>query len=396
MARHGASMSRRFRIAFGLRNAAAFVAQSFFVGAHTFGHSRHDWEIVRVGGSTQLSWEEALAARPDGILGAIVTGDVVTRRAVGRARVVIVNQSVRDHPFDRVVADSAEAGRRAADHLREHELTRFAYVGSEGQYFSELRRQGFSEALASHEFKAAETTITDRGLVGWLRDLPKPCGVFCANDGVAVRVIHRCLRAGIKIPEDIAVVGVSNDQVTCVESPIMLTSVTQNFEQVGWQAAARLDVLLRQGPCPAETRLVPPGAIVERESTRLIAVTDSLVRQALEIIRSDHDDPITLPGLIERIGPVSRRLLELRFQSSLGRSPYREILLARVRRAQRLLRETRRPITEIAQTVGFYDAAQFARHFRRLCGQSASAYRGDFPHQAALRGEASEQHGLKA
>lgn len=374
---------RPFRIALALKPAGGRPRREFFLGAHAFAHTRPDWEIVRAAGTSLLDWEQALASRPDGILGALVPGRGPTsRRAVGRARVVILNNSLRRHPFVRVVADSFEAGRRAAAHLLERNLLHFGFVGGRQELFSEQRLAGFREALAAAGFRAAAETFdwpeagrAEDGLRRWLNRLPRPCGLLCADDTTALRVVRALLALGVAVPDEVAVLGVSDDEMVCVESPVTLSSVVQNFQAVGWHAAEQLDRLLRGGAEPAAPVLVPPGEVAVRNSTRTRGERDPLARRALALIHAGGPDPLTTPLVLGRLGRVSRRLLELRIKAETGRSPHQEILHARILHARRLLRGSRLPMAEIAQVCGFYDQAQFSRHFRKACGCTPSHYR---------------------
>jgi LacI family transcriptional regulator len=352
-----------------------------FLGAHRFAQTRADWKLVWTAGTTRLRWWQALETEPDGILAVVQAEFQETFLSqLGRRKLVVLNTMRGALPM--VISDGRAAARRGAGYLLDRRLRNFAYVGWRGMYFAELRREGLVEALraAGREEEVPsidfETPLyVPPGLDEWLRALPLPCGVVCANDQIALQIILRGLALGLEIPGDLAVLGISNDEMTCAESPVSISSVEQHFEEVGYRAAQLMDGLLRGERAPRQPVLVPPGEVVERGSTRVLGVDDPLVRAALTIINEPHADPLTMPQLMSRLGQVSQRLLELRFQEVLGRSPYQEILQTRVRHAKRLLRSTRFSLEEIAVQAGFGDPSVFSRHFRKMTGQTASQYR---------------------
>jgi LacI family transcriptional regulator len=380
-------MPAPFRVAFALNLATEAAVRWFCVGAHKFAHQRLDWTILRSGDSTILSWEQAIALRPDAILGILEPWyepnlSDPRHRSGGSPHVVILNAAARSHPFHTVTSDDVESGRRAAAHLIERRLTRFAFVGVPTIQFSNLRRQGFEQELrhAGVTGSIPAVHVDDvRARSGefrrWLGSLMFPCGVLCANDGMGLELVKAARGLGVGVPDDLAIIGVSNDEMQCVECPVTLTSIFEDFVEVGYRAAAHADDLLRGRSVPSDKVLVPPGQVVERESTRVFGEPDPLVRRALLLMDQDDGRPMTVDRLLAALGDVSRRSLEMRFRTALGRSPYQEILHARIRRAQRLMRHTRLPVSEVALRSGFYDTPQFCRHFKRIAGLSPMRYR---------------------
>ncbi len=374
-------MNKIFKVAMALREAT-FAGREFFLGAYSFANTKPEWQVQRVNDSAFLNWEEALQTKADGIIGIYDRQTSISRKDTGRTRVVIVNASVKKHPFHSVVSDSKEAGRRVAAHLLELRLHHFAYIGIEDVYFSDLRWQGFEEALlaAGHNdaIPSINVSISDKlapDFSDWLKSLHRPCGILCANDGVGVKVIRMARDAGLNVPHELAIASVSNDQISCVESPVTLSSLDQDFKEVGRRAAAHLHAWM-SGQRPLEkVELVSPGEMVERDSTRMSGAEDPLVSRALAIIQREFRDELTVDKVLARLGKVSRRQLELRFRETLDSSPHEEILNHRIREAQRLIRSTRYSFEEIAYQTGFYDPAHFCRQFRNRIGQTPSQYR---------------------
>ena len=378
--------SKKFRIALALRSDAVSSTRHFFLGAQKFAHTQPDWQIVREDNTTMLNWEQAIQSQPDGILG-VLFGEQqrsIEPGITGNAQVVILNQTNEDHPFHKVVSNNAEIGRRAATYLLDLRLENFAFIRCGGSVFSHQRQIGFLEGLkiagCKHlvPIRSIDPDETPDGFGQWLKNLPKPCGVFCANDHMGSETIDACQQAGILVPDEIAILGVSNDELVCGAALVTLSSIGQNFDTVGYRAAEFLDRLLRGLPTPREPVLVPTGEVIIRKSTQMFAVDDPLVRRALAIIHDEpgeSGEPLKIKPLLARLGSVSQRLLDIRFKETLGRSPYQEIIHARVNFAKKWLRSTHEPLEEIAYKAGFSDPAQLSSHFRRICGITPSQYR---------------------
>jgi len=195
-------------------------------------------------------------------------------RAAGALTVPVVNISgaLRDPGLPRVMVDHLELGRMAAEHLLERGFRRFGYYGLHKVWYSELRGRGFTERviLAGAECRELET-ISSIGrrrpwhgwldeLTGWLKELAPPVGLFAVHDYRARMVVDACYRAGLRVPDDVAVIGVNNDEITCEFCEPPLSSVSRNGRQVGCQAAALLDRLMSGRRPPRQEMLVVPGA----------------------------------------------------------------------------------------------------------------------------------------
>jgi len=375
-------MPAKHRVALVLKEAKGASGRDFLMGAFSYANTRPDWQILRGLRGSILTWNAALKLQPDGILGVLIDECLSAKDFPRGTKVVILNAYRWKHPFHRVVSDSAEAGRRAASHLLERHYRHFAYVGAEWADFSVQRRQGFEEALKKAGFPMPVPQMHDSELRQnpaafrrWLSELPSPCGILCAQDDIGIRVIKQCQRIGLKVPEDVAVASVSNEELACIQLPVPLSSVAQNFQEVGYRAAAHLDALFSRQKGIAKTELVPPQEIVARDSTRTVGVTDPLVRRALSVIQDYYQEPLSVDELLGRLGKVSRRQLELKFNEVVGHGPHEEMVRCRVLHAQRLLRSTRLSMEEIAHRSGFYDSAHFCRHFKKRSGCTPTAYR---------------------
>jgi LacI family transcriptional regulator len=208
----------------------------------------------------------------------------------------------------------------------------------------------------------------------WLADQPRPLGVFACYDGRARHVLEACQLRGWAVPDEIAVLGVDNDEVLCELCSPPLTSVQPNARRTGFEAAELLSRMMRGEKPGRMTRRVEPVRVVERQSTDTVAVADAKVAAAVRFIREHVGDGIDV-GDVLRAVPMSRTLLERKFQAALGRSPHREILQQRIARARHLLAESEVSIAVVAELAGFGDASYLSVVFRRETGENPLSYR---------------------
>lgn len=289
----------------------------------------------------------------------------------------------------RIINDNEAVGRMAATHLLERGFTHFGFLGHPGIAWSEGRRDGFRAvaAKAGHscdEFGAARRTLPRYhqrswekemdDVAAWIRAMPKPAGIMACNDFRAVQLLDACRRAGVAVPEEVAVIGVDNEEVACEMANPQLSSVATNPLHIGYEAAAALDWLMR-GEKPRELELlVPPTGIVTRRSTDVMAITDPRVAQAMQFIRQHAAEGINVDDLLRHVA-VSRSVLQRRFQKVLGKTIHEAILDERLRRVRRLLAETSLTRDQIARRAGFEHPEYLSMAFKRHAGMTLTQYR---------------------
>jgi LacI family transcriptional regulator len=217
-------------------------------------------------------------------------------------------------------------------------------------------------------------------LVRWLRSLPKPIGLMASNDLRAHQILMLCGDNHLAVPDEVAVIGVDNDEVICGLTQPPLSSVEQDPEEVGYQAAGVLDGLMRGGPAPASSFIVGPKGVVARQSTDFVAVGDADVAAALRFIREHACDGISVDAILAQV-PVSRRTLERRFAALLDRSPRDEILRVQLRHVKQLLTVTDYPLSKIAEMSGFHYVESMCSLFKSVTGQTPGQYRRESPPQ---------------
>ncbi|HRE08260.1 MAG TPA: DNA-binding transcriptional regulator [Opitutaceae bacterium] len=281
-----------------------------------------------------------------------------------------------------VETDDRQIAILAADHLRERGFKSFGYCGEDRFQWSRWRGEAFAAALRASglpcaEFSApAETEIAAqiRGIASWLRTLPKPVGILAGYDVKGLQVLDACRVAGLHVPDEVAVLGVDNDELLCELASPALSSVIPDPRRAGYEAAARLDRLMRgERVHPLELR-IPPVGIRRRQSTDVLAIDDALIVKAVRYIREHACDPILVDDVV-RMAALSRRVFEARFRRCLGRTPHEEILRVRMERVKQLLAETDLTVQGIAERTGFPHEEYLSVAFKREVGVPPGVYR---------------------
>lgn len=275
----------------------------------------------------------------------------------------------------------------AAAHLLERNLSSFAYCGVASRTidpWNELRQEAFVSHVKSagysclvfRERRSASRSweqLQER-LVSWLSDLPKPLGLMAANDARARHVLEACRRLGLRVPEDVAVIGVDNDELICNLAYPPLTSIVQGTEEIGHRAAELLDRLMNRRVRKLTHLLVDPVGVITRESTDLVATEDVVASAALVFIRQHACEGIQV-GDVARAAGVSRSTLDERFRRVVGRTVHEEIQRIQFSAAQQLLTTTNLPVEEVAQRAGFSSAQYMNAVFQRVLSQTPGQYR---------------------
>ena len=285
-----------------------------------------------------------------------------------------------------IVADNATIGKMAAEHLLDCGFSYFAYCGFESRPWSRQRKESFAGRIAEAGFKASVFYTNsesgswcsfERGqnrLIEWLKSLPKPVGLMAGNDVCGRHVIEACRIAGLQVPDQVAVVGVDNDELICDLTDPPMSSIALNTEKAGYEAAELLDRLIAGENTAVLDILVRATHITTRQSTDILAAEDRTVAEAIRFIRHHSKEAIQVSNVVDHVA-VSRRNLEQRFRRVLGRSIYNEIKRARTQQIIRMLCETDLSVSEIALRLGHPSDKHIARYFKQQTGMSLKEYR---------------------
>lgn len=346
------------------------------------------WTYTVAPESLALSVVDLIDWPGDGVLAALNTPAEAACATALPMPVVNISSALEQSPTPRSMVDNLAIGSLAAEHLLSRGFRHFAFYGLEDVEYSKTRWLGFSGRLEASDVSSSQMLSTatfgfsgkvwvrqHREVAAWLGDLPLPCGVFAVSDYRARHVLDACRQAELKTPEQIAVIGVDNEQVICEHVSPTLTSVARNDRLEGYRAAELLDRLMQGEEVAGPESGVPPLGVVERESTAAFAVSDPRLRKALAYLHENIEDPITVEELADH-AEVSRRWLEYEFRSVLGETPYQYVRRQRLIRAKRLLSdEPNAKIYQIAQRTGFSSVKQLTVAFQQAFGATPGEFR---------------------
>jgi len=274
-----------------------------------------------------------------------------------------------------LATDDYRVGEVAAEHLLSKGLKHFGVLTDKVARYAALRKEGFSTTIRQAG-GSISSFIQEEGdpfpdyqpspeLQAWIRTLSRPCGILCADDIMARKLVEWLVDQGLAPPSDFCVVGVNNDPITCDLSPVPISSVSLNGQAVGEKALEVILQTLSQGHFPESLPLIPPRGVHMRKSSDIYVSYDDLIAKAVSYINTHLHRELTVEEL-SRSQHVSRRVLERRFQSALGHAPYEEITRLRIQKAKQLLQD-RRDLTigKIAELCGFQQENSFYYQFRR-------------------------------
>jgi LacI family transcriptional regulator len=286
-------------------------------------------------------------------------------------------------------SDLRAIGELAADYYLERGFTHFGFVG-EIHDINWSRERGAAFAarvhavghqcemygpLTAHERQ--DWSRERQRLCTWLTALPKPAAVFVAMDVRGRQVLDACRMAGLRVPHEVAVLAVDNDELICGSTMPPLSSIALDTDRMGFEAARLLDQLMRRarGRRPRRVeRVFPPLKVVTRRSTETIPIADPVVARALEYIWLNAQNPVGVPEIVQHSG-VSRRSLEMRFRACVGVTLQDELQRTRLKRVRALLAETNHSVRAIAHACGFTSASYLGKVFRRTFGMTMTQYR---------------------
>jgi LacI family transcriptional regulator len=343
---------------------------------------------------------------PDGIIAQIYDDRLAQVYRQARRPVVELFESRASSEFPRILPDDVATGELAARHFLERGFKNFGFFGVSWMVWSREREVGFrleiertfrarGEATGDASIAKAFTFSTygagERkapALTGksvehrraamshWLRSLPKPLAVFAANDLWGSELIQAAREGGLRVPTDVAILGVDNEELLCEISHPPLSSIRIGSELIGRTAIDVLERLLRGKPAPGNIARISPVEVITRQSTDVLAVEDPIVSDALQHIRTHAVEGLSVKQLLEAV-PVNRRTLERRFMGVVGHTPLEEIQRMRIDRAKTLL-QTEMPVYDVAMRSGFATPEYLATSFLRATGMTPTEFRRKF------------------
>ena len=388
-------MAKRLQVALLIETLNAY-ARGLLRGIHAYLRENQQWSVYlpeQGRGAAPPDWLKRW--RGDGIIARIE--NLAIANAVRAKRLPTVDVSAwRFLPkLPCVETDNEAIAQLAFDHLRNCGFKNMAFCGDERFQWSRERREAFGRLAVEAGFRIdiyppahdgrvrpASWQEEEKQLAAWVRQLAKPCGAMACYDIRGWQLLEVCRSAGVAVPDEVAVVGVDNDDLLCNLSEPPLSSVIPDADRAGYQAATLLDRMMLTGQMADGLHLLKPTGMVIRQSSDVLAITDPNVSLAVRFIRDHAAEGIKVGDLLRAV-PVSRRILEARFKKLLGHSPHDEILRVQLQRVKQLLEETDLPLKAIADRAGFKHVEYLSAVFKRQIGQPPGEYRANHRLRAA-------------
>jgi LacI family transcriptional regulator len=281
-----------------------------------------------------------------------------------------------------------ETGRMGAEYFLKRGFKNFAFYGFKNFVWSRERAEGFEEKINEsgyvvHYYEHRKSRHTDlwyykpSALSRWLKSLPKPIALMASDDNQALHITEASKHADVRVPEDIAVLGVDNDENICYLSDPPLSSIHLDIESGGYEAAGVMHKLLTEKKKKFSNIIIKPTVIETRASTNIYSTNDIHIDNALKFIHLNVDRNIRVTQLLEEI-PLSRRSLEKRFIMITGLPIYKYIFNVRMDMFSRLLLETNKSVIEIAHQLGLDNTKNVTKQFKTLKGITPLEYRKKF------------------
>lgn len=386
-------MSDRKRVMLLIESSRAY-GRGCLLGVAAYVRSHGRWSVLHIErGLTEALPRFLQSWKGDGIIARIENEKIA--HAVAELGVPAVDLRGSHRPAGGAMLDTDPriATRMAAEHFLDIGFRNFAYIGYPGVDFSDRRIAAFREYLHGRGLQVsvyapvrhlpshtdvlgweARGELEGEAIAGWLQSLPRPLAVFACNDVRGRQIIEACNESGLSVPEEVAVIGVDDDEVICELCSPPLSSVQPDTMRLGYEGAALLDAMMEGEPAPEETIFIPPKGIARRLSSEATAIDDREVASAMQIIRDHACEGLTVQDMVAQLN-ISRSTLERRFCTAFGRSPATEIERVRMSRAKLLLMETRYKLSKIAVLTGYGTASQFATAFKRNTGITPGDFR---------------------
>lgn len=353
------------------------ILRGFMAVAH-----ERNWTLLHYQQSTDFSWLADEWAPNVAVIGPEPGSDELA--ALEPATLVSVTIDRTASGIASVVPDEPAISKLAVDHLLATGLRKVSTFRFDESSFAVERERAFvaqaqvagarvSAGFGSGEQELGRSEEPGR-IIEWLRALPKPCGIFTCTDGWARTVARYARVIGLRVPEDVALIGADNDVLECELISPPVSSVMIPWQEIGRQAATLVQEGLSGQSIAGRRIVVRPAGVMARRSTEILAIDDPLVAEAVRWIRAHVEQRLTVTMVARAMGG-GRQRLERRFRAALNRTVQEEIRRAHVERAKHLLATSRAGLPEIAKQSGFTTAALLNIAFHREIGMPPGAYR---------------------
>lgn len=298
--------------------------------------------------------------------------------------IIVPDLKERFKQVPNITGDYFKTGKMGAEYFLNKGYKNFGFYGYSSFVWSRERGIGFSNYLnekgfdvsffeGEHDPHHEMWFYKPSALSDWLSNLPKPVAIMACDDNCGQQITEASKVAGLKISEEIAVLGIDNDELICSLSDPSLSSISLDAEQGGYNAAALLSQMMNSNSKGYDITILPKE-IITRQSTDMYASANRQIAKALRFIHQNFDQPITVSE-IASYAAMSRRSLEIKFKATTGDSTYRYITKLRTDKFAKLLIDTEKPIGQIALESGLAEIKNVSRQFKQQKGSNPAQFR---------------------
>jgi LacI family transcriptional regulator len=366
-----------------VETSRAFGRQ-LIIGIARYSRLNGPWSFYKESIDLKSSIPHLTSWKPDGIINrdSLITKELLKLKI---PTILAIHDSQYPKNLPIIKTDSFAIAKMASEHLIGKGLKNFAYCGFEnydwsterGVHFKKFNHEaGYQTHLyiPRKRIKRNDWENEQHHVSEWIKALPKPVGIFACNDDRGQHILEVCKMINLKVPEEVAVIGVDNDPMICDIADPPFTSIALNVESAGFEAAKLLDQLISKKAIAGRQIMVTPSHIVQRQSTDILAVDNAEVASAIRYIRNNAKNKLLVRDVV-KITNISRRTLEKQFRKSIHRSIYDEIRNVRVDWISKLLIETDLPISKITALFNFTDVEHISRYFKKEKGVGLREFR---------------------
>ncbi len=366
-------------------------ADKLLTGIIDYSRNKEQWAICRMPPSYKkeigipgvVKWARDWGA--DAVIGQFEETDDVELFRKNGIIVIAQDYKKRFSTIPNITADYFNTGKMAARFFIERGFQNFGFFGHNDVCWSGERRDGFKQELDSaglgdgfYDYSMQDIDnlwfYEQDKLYEWLRSIPKPVAIMACDDNQGNNLIEACHCARIKVPYEVAVIGVDNDELLCSLGSTTLSSIDAKVRECGYETARLIEALVNDPMAEPHDIVRQPGRIVERLSTAVFATDDVQVSKAINFIHINFQNKISVGDVME-VTALSRRLLERRFKKVTNRSIYQYISELKMRRFKELLHTSDEPVINIALSLGENDTKGISRRFKHLYGYSPNEWR---------------------
>ena len=363
-------------------------------GIVRYSRRKEQWVICRmppaykslIGIPGVVKWAKDWGA--DAVIGQFEQNDDVGLFA--RNGIVCVAQDFKQRfkNIPNITADYIGTGRMAARYYLERGFKHFGFFGFNHVCWSDERCEGFRKEVESAGIGATVHIYNLQDidhlwyyerdkLREWLRSIPKPIGIMACDDNQGNNLVEACHSAGVKIPSEVSVMGVDNDELLCSLGSTALSSIYVDIEDGGYRTAELIEQLVTNPDIRVGDVVLRPIKVVERISTAAFATDDVQIQKAVKFIHQNYQKKISVSDVMEEVA-LSRRLLERRFKSVTGQTLYQYISDQKIRHFAEMLHDTNDQVVNIALSLGETDTKSISRRFKQIYGCSPVEWREKF------------------